>query len=379
MMPSALERCHWGGVAYTRPMRAYTQSRVPKWVPFIWLAYLTFFLWDPVTGHTSGLKWGATAAAIAVFLVLYFAFFFTRRPWPMICVAGIGLIGIVYAPFNGGAANFFIYAASMAPFALETEWAAALVIAVVVGVAALEAWLLHINNGFIFPATFLSTFIGAANIYFAQRNRHVEDLKRANAEIEQLTKVAERERIARDLHDVLGHTLSLITLKSELARKLMDRDPEQAKLEIRDVELTARQALADVRQAIGGYRSKGLAAEIKQAAATLETAGVRTDVRASQIELPAAKESVLALVLREAVTNVVRHAGASRCRVELGRVNGHCRLEVCDDGRGGFAVEGNGLRGMRERVESLGGSIERDVTQGTRLVVQLPVDERTRA
>jgi two-component system sensor histidine kinase DesK len=111
----------------------------------------------------------------------------------------------------------------------------------------------------------------------------------------------------------------------------------------------------------------------------LETAGVCADVRASQIELPAAKESVLALVLREAVTNVVRHAGASRCRVELGRVNGHCRLEVCDDGRGGLAVEGNGLRGMRERVESLGGSIERDVTQGTRLVVQLPVEETTRA
>jgi two-component system sensor histidine kinase DesK len=356
-------------------MRANVQSRVPRWVPFIWLAYLTFFLWDPMTGHTSGLKWSATLAGIAVFLVVYFAFFVTRKPWPMLCVAAIGLLGVVFAPFNGGAANFFIYAASMAPFALETEWAAALVIAGVVAVAALESWLLHITNGFIFPATFLSTFIGAANIYFAQKNRHVEELKRANAEIEQLTKVAERERIARDLHDVLGHTLSLITLKSELARKLMDRDPIQARNEIYDVELTARQALADVRQAIGGYRSKGLAAEIKQAAAMLETAGVRADVRSSQVELPAAKESVLALVLREAVTNVVRHARASHCRVEFGRVNGHCRLEICDDGRGGPAVEGNGLRGMRERVESLGGSLEHDMTRGTRLLIELPIEE----
>ena len=372
-MPLAPSDCHDAGVSYTRAMRAYVQSRVPRWVPFIWLAYLTFFLWDPMTGHTSGLKWTATIAGIAVFLVFYFAFFVTGKPWPMICVVGIGLLGVVYAPFNGGAANFFIYAASMVPFALETEWAAALAIAGVVIVAALEAWLLHITNGFIFPATFLSTFIGAANIYFAQKNRHVEELKQANAEIEQLTKLAERERIARDLHDVLGHTLSLITLKSELARKLIDRDPIQAGKEIRDVEQTARQALSDVRQAIGGYRSKGLAAEIKQATATLETAGVKADVRSLPMELPAAKESVLALVLREAVTNIVRHARASHCRVELRRVDGHCQLEITDDGRGGPVVEGNGLRGMRERVESLGGSLERDMSSGTRLIVQLPL------
>jgi len=363
------------GMSYTSPMRAYVQSRVPRWVPFIWLAYLTFFLWQPITQHASRAEWIATAATLVVFLFFYFAFFVTRRPWPLICVVCIGAIGVVYAPFNGGAANFFIYAASMAPFALDTEWAGALAIAGVVAVAALESWLLHITNGFIFPATFLSTFIGAANIYFAQKNRHVEELKRANAEIEQLTKVAERERIARDLHDVLGHTLSLITLKSELARKLIDRDPIQARNEIHDVELTARQALSDVRQAIGGYRSKGLAAEIKQAVATLETAGVRTDVRSTELDLPAAKESVLALVLREAVTNVVRHARASHCRVELGRVNGHCRLEICDDGRGGPAVEGNGLRGMRERVESLGGSLEHDMTRGTRLIIELPLEE----
>jgi two-component system, NarL family, sensor histidine kinase DesK len=83
--------------------------------------------------------------------------------------------------------------------------------------------------------------------------------------------------------------------------------------------------------------------------------------------------------LREAVTNVVRHARASHCRVEFARVNGHCRLEICDDGRGGPAVEGNGLRGMRERVESLGGSLEHDMTRGTRLVVQLPLEETASA
>src|SRR4030095_16662459 len=166
---------------------------------------------------------------------------------------------------------FFIYACSMAPFALETEVAAVVAIATLVSVAALEWWLLHVTNGFLFPATFLSTFIGAGNVYFAQRNRNIEKLRRANEEIEHLAKVAERERIARDLHDVLGHTLSLITLKSELAGKLIDRDPAQAKAEIRDVEQTARQALSEVRQAIGGYRSKGVTAKIREAQSTLGT------------------------------------------------------------------------------------------------------------
>jgi two-component system sensor histidine kinase DesK len=354
-------------------MPSRVQTRVPRWVPYIWLAYLFFFLWEPVMEHAGWRTWIATSAALCAFLFFYFSFFKSRKPWSLICLGGIMALGIIFAPFNGGAANFFIYAASMVPFALETEWAAALAIAGVVATALLETWLLHIQNGFVFPATFLSTFIGAANIYFAQRIRHIEQLRAAHAEVEQLAKVAERERIARDLHDVLGHTLSLITLKSELAGKLIDRDPAQAKLEIRDVEQTARQALAEVRQAIGGYRSKGLAAEMKQAQATLETAGVEAQVQFAAIELPATQESVLALALREAVTNVVRHAQARHCGVQFERVNGHWRLEIHDDGRGGRAMEGNGLRGMRERVEALGGILQRDSSRGTSLTIQFPV------
>jgi two-component system, NarL family, sensor histidine kinase DesK len=355
-------------------MSAFDQTKVPRWVPYIWLAYLIFFLWGPVTHHTNWQQWVATGAGLATFLFFYFTFFRTSLPWSLVCVGCIATLGIVYAPFNGGAANFFIYAASMVPFAVETELSAALIIAALVATAGLEGWLLHISNGFLFPAMFLSTFIGAGNIYFAQRTRHIQKLRTAHAEIEHLAKVAERERIARDLHDVLGHSLSVITLKSELAGKLIDRDPVQARAEIGDVEQTARQALADVRHAIGGYRSKGLSAEIKQAQATLEIAGVKAEVQSSPIDLPATQESVLALVLREAITNVVRHAQASHCRVQVERVNGHCRMEIHDDGCGGLAVEGNGLRGMRERVEALGGSLLRDTSRGTRLTIHLPVD-----
>ena len=197
----------------------------------------------------------------------------------------------------------------------------------------------------------------------------------ANDEIEHLAKVAERERIARDLHDVLGHTLSVITLKSELAGKLIDRDPARAGKEIREVEEISRQALSEVRDAIRGYRSQGLAAELAQAKSTLETAGVAVKCETAQVALPALQEGVLSMAVREAVTNVVRHAQARTCCLRLEQRNGSCRLEIEDDGRGGSQNEGNGLRGMRERVEMLGGTLTRDSQSGTRLTITVPLKE----
>src|SRR5580700_9927505 len=351
----------------------FQQRREPRWVPYIWLAYLIFFLWEPFTSHYTGQQWAWTGVGLVLFLFLYFTFFRSYKPWSLLCIAGIGLLGVVYAPFNSGAANFFIYSASMVPFAVETELSAALVIAAVVAVAGLEGWLLHLSHGFTFPAMFLSTFIGGGNIFFAQRTRHIEKLRRAHDEIEHLAKIAERERIARDLHDVLGHTLSLITLKSELARKLVDRDPERAKQEMQDVENTSRAALADVREAIRGYRTEGIFAELARARAALETAGVAVECDTDRVALSPAQESVLSLALREAVTNVVRHADASRCNVTLRRYETLCTLEIADDGCGANGPEGNGLRGMRERLEALGGSLRLLTSDGTRLIIDLPL------
>ena len=195
----------------------------------------------------------------------------------------------------------------------------------------------------------------------------------AKEEIEHLAKVAERERIARDLHDVLGHTLSVIILKSELAGKLIDRDPQRAKAEIADVERTSREALSEVRSTIRGYRAHNLDAELAQAKATLETAGVSVKTESAEIALTPAQESVVALIVREAVTNVVRHAQARNCSLRLAPLNGRCLLEVQDDGRGGSQDEGNGLRGMRERIEALGGTLKRETGGGTRLSIQFPL------
>jgi two-component system, NarL family, sensor histidine kinase DesK len=343
------------------------------WVRYLWLVYLVFFLMHPVFDHVSWKEWVATGLGLAAFLFLYFAFFRSSRPWNHLCLAGMVLMGIGFAPFNPGASAFFIYPSCFIPFAVGTELTAVELLAVVLAIIGVESWLLHLPAGFYLPAAFFSVFLGAGNIFFAQRNRSDEKLRMAKEEIERLAKIAERERIARDLHDVLGHTLSVIILKSELAGKLIDRDPKRAKAEIGDVEKTSRAALADVRNTIRGYRSHSLEAELKHAQAVLGAAGVTLQAQAEDVGLNPAQESVVALVVREAITNVVRHSRARHCLLKLAPVNGACRLEIQDDGCGGPSLEGSGLRGMRERVEALGGTLQRENGAGTRLIIHFPL------
>ncbi len=351
-------------------------ARDRKWIPLIWLPYFVFYLLQPALSHTSARIWLWDALGGAVFLFFFFGMFWSpKKSWSWCFLIGIVVLGLLLAPINGGAATFFIYAVAFCPFLAETEWGAVKVMALIVVSAAVETWVLGLSIWFLAYAGGFAAVIGAGNIFFAQRNRANYKLRIANEEIAHLAKVAERERIARDMHDILGHTLSVIILKSELVGKLIDIDPERAKNEIHDVEQTSRQALADVRTAIRGYRAQSLEAELKQAKATLETAGLQVTSEADEVSLSPAQESVVALIVREAVTNVVRHANAQKCSLRMQPLNGSCVLEIADDGRGATEVEGNGLRGMRERVEALGGTLAREVDSGTKLTIRFPLSE----
>ena len=354
---------------------------LPKNSEYTWalysVLYFGFFFLDPIESHAGARVWFFTLLATAVFLVLYFGLFWVSRRQALLHLAAMVLLGVAFAKYNGGATTFFIFAVACGPFIVDTEADGIKILLTVEVAAGLTWWAFHLSGWFLLFANALAFVIGASNIHFAQRNRTNKKLLRAQDEIEHLAKVAERERIARDLHDVLGHTLSVIILKSELAGKLMDRDPQRAGNEIREVEQISRQALSEVRDAIRGYRSHGLAAELAQAKSTLETAGVAVRCEAAKVALPVLHESVLSMAVREAVTNVVRHAHAHTCSLRLEQQDGSCRLEVADDGRGGFPGEGNGLRGMRERVEMLGGTLHRDSQAGTRITITLPLQEVT--
>jgi two-component system, NarL family, sensor histidine kinase DesK len=368
---SARDKCD-----FHRNISLSPHAKAQGWAPFIWLAYLSFFFIQPVFDHAGWKEWLLTALATVLFLGLYFGLFWLEKPRSLLHVAGMVLLGLVFAPINGGASTFFVFAAAFVPFCVQTERAAVGLMAGIVVLAAIEKQIFHLSGWFLFYGGGLSLVVGGSNIYFAQRNRALAKLRMANDEIEHLAKVAERERIARDLHDVLGHTLSVIALKSELAGKLIDHDPQRAGKEIAEVEQISRQALSDVRDAIRGYHSQGLVAELAQAKTTLETAGLTVQCdAATTVKLPAVQESVLSLAVREAVTNVLRHSQARTCRVRLEQQNGSCRLEIQDDGRGGENAEGNGLRGMRERVEMLGGTMHRGTEAGTTLTITLPLKE----
>jgi two-component system sensor histidine kinase DesK len=207
-------------------------------------------------------------------------------------------------------------------------------------------------------------------------------LREARATVAHLAANEERLRLARDLHDLLGHSLSLITLKSELAGRMLPGHPDKAAQQVADIEQVSRQALVDVREAVTGYRRARLTSELAGAQVALAAAGVAPELPAEPdlTGVPEESESALAWALREAVTNVVRHSGARRCTVELLRrqtLDGQVlELSVEDDGSGGPGsadAPGNGLTGLAERLEKAGGGLEAGRTRhGFRLVARVP-------
>jgi len=187
---------------------------------------------------------------------------------------------------------------------------------------------------------------------FMQNIATLERLRAAQEQIAELAAERERGRVARDVHDILGHSLTVITVKAELAGRLMDAGSPAARDEIAQIEQLSRGALADVRATVHGYRGVSISGELAAARAALESAGVAAELPGSTEQVPSERRELAGWVVREAVTNVVRHAGARVCRVMLdGR-----SIEVCDDGCGPSApaASGSGLAGLRERVETAG-------------------------
>jgi two-component system sensor histidine kinase DesK len=353
------------------------------WTPYVWLVYLGIFLAEPALRLRAGVLGAVEGAAVVagslLFLVVYFRGFWVRGRALLAVVATLCALGVALAPVTVGSAVFFTYGASFAGN-LDRPRTASWTIVGVAGLAVGTSWLVGVPPAYLAAAAGLPLMIGFVNVHHAEGRRATARLRLAHAQIEHLAAVAERERIARDLHDILGHTLSLVVLKAELAGKLVPRDPARALAEIRDVESVSRTALRDVREAIRGYRAS-LSDEIGRARALLQTAGIAAELDVAAPALAPAHEEVLALALREAVTNVTRHSGASACRVRLVAVGGDVVLRVDDDGAGRRAAEGAGLRGMRERVEAHGGSVVREASAdgGWSLTVRLPDAASARA
>lgn len=343
---------------------------------FFWLIYVMFVFMGPLMGRSSWVDWALAAGSIVIFLPLYFGYWAAlegRRRHALAYVVAIALLGFALLPVNTGSTTYLIYSVALVPFVLRPRLAMAYIaglgVAVVVAALGFPAPVRYWLGG---STGVMLVMIGGGNLFYAEHVRRSAQLWRAQQDVEDMATLAERERISRDLHDLLGHTLSVTALKSELAARLAETDPARAAAEIRDVERVSRDALSEVRAAVEGYRARGFAGELKNGAMALESAGVRLVAEIGQTKMPVRQESVIALALREALTNVVRHAGASTCHVTLRQDEGQVVLTVQDDGAGGTLREGHGLTGMRERVAALGGQVTLDGSRGTRLTVTLP-------
>ena len=350
-----------------------------------WLIFLGAPVQDLTSGHHTSAATVAGWAALAAFTGVYLTLVFRNMGRPfggrtvVLLVALLGALAVALCLTLGGAwIGLFVYVSVTCGAVLPQRpayWAIGL------NSLAMLLMILYTGSGD-WSLLLVVVLLGFAMTGVKQLVRTTVELRKARATVAQLAANEERLRLARDLHDLLGHSLSLITLKSELAGRMLPDHPDKAAQQVADIEQVSRQALVDVREAVTGYRRPRLNAELAGAQVALTAAQVIAEVPADPdlAGVPEESESALAWALREAVTNVVRHSGATRCTVEVlhrqtldGRV---LELSVEDNGSGGPAKgPGNGLTGLTERLEKAGGTLEAAGTKhGFRLVARVPAN-----
>ncbi|HTA64705.1 MAG TPA: sensor histidine kinase, partial [Xanthomonadaceae bacterium] len=316
------------------------------------LVWSLWFFGDLTYGPSPSVGWAVATAIGFPAMVVIWVLAMTRSSRHLVFYSlAMALLGYAIFKWNhSGGITCVVYACATLAFvgSVRTSLRS---MAAVLAIYVIEAISLQWPWGVIVSVVFMGFAIGGANLARRQNEAKDAEIRLSHDEVRKLAATAERERIGRDLHDLLGHTLSLIALKSELAGKLLARDPVAARREIADVERITRDALVQVRSAVSGMRAAGLVGEVASARLLLECAGVRFAYSGFEHELPPAQEACLALALREAATNIQRHARATSAMAELTADDGSIQLRVRDDGHGGISEHGNGLIGMRERVE----------------------------
>jgi two-component system sensor histidine kinase DesK len=354
----------------------------PSWLQYIWLIYV-IFVFSPALSSTNDRTWlWPTVVSVPLFLYLYLRLLrrFRDNVIPGRRALGvlwaIAALGYVLALFNDNANTYLIYCVAVAPFITHDLKRLLLLILAILGLYGLELLLIGMRP-IVYGITCVVSIAAAVSNYMLVENRRKNAMLRlSREEVHRLGRIAERERIGRDLHDLLGHTLSLIAIKSELAAKLMDRDRAAAAREVAEVTHIARDALRQVRTAVAGIRAAALEHEIDSAKTLLQTAGVSLSFEREGGMLPPEIETVLAMIIREAATNIQRHSSAENARIAVVTETGvGVLLSISDDGRGGITLRGNGLSGIQERVRSLGGTLEIESPrgEGTTLRVRLPL------
>jgi two-component system sensor histidine kinase DesK len=366
----------------------------------VWLIYLiqpVADLFDP-KHHYSALYQGVGVALVAAFCTVYVFLIETwheNRQRGRIGLAALaGLAVIITLAYGKGWASIFIYVSAATGFVIWDRRRALLGVAACTVAYIVLAEIVHTSSGDLWAELLPVALIGFAMIGFKMQMVLVHQLRQARGAVAKLAASEERLRLARDMHDLTGQSLSLITLKSELAAKRLSQLPaspeaDAVAVDLGDIGRVSRQTLQDIREAVSGYRRPTLAVEIITARTSLEAAGIALDddpalmTRSGTFDPDA--EAALAWCLREAATNVIRHSGAQHCRIRLTERRDELSLEISDDGRGlpqsangaaGAAPAGNGLHNMSERLSAAGGRFSAGPGRGGhgfKLVASVPL------
>lgn len=343
---------------------------------WVYLINLVFYIIPLFTVRFALWQHLSMAVALLLFLICYFWAYRSNRQnmhWPIL---GIVLVATLITPINPGSISMFAYAGFFIGYAYSL-YRFLLLMAVLVALLVLLQLVLTIHwNMFLMmgiPIILAVSLLGRAE-QAKQRHRLAE--RQSEDEIKQLATMVERERIARDLHDILGHTLSSIILKADLAEKLLARQHIAAgQQQLTELSQIARDALSQVRQSVSGYKHQGLTAEVTKLLSRLREAGFQAVLQGEIPQLDARRETALILALTELVTNVIRHSKGDSCSLSFLQQGNAITICLRDNGKITDIKEGNGINGLRERLAAIGASLTLQQYDGVTARIQLPLQE----
>lgn len=343
---------------------------------WVWLVFSLYYFVPVYYMPFSALAQALLVGVYCVFVSLYLLAITLKPRHVWKPILAIVLLALVITPYSPGSSTFFSYIGFLVGFTYRTKtWLiiTSLLVALIIA--------MHYQFNYPFPFFAFPALSGLATIGIVG---YIEKLRldarisqqKSHQEIEQLAVIAERERIARDLHDILGHTLSSIALKAELAEKLLTQEKhEQVKQHLSELHQIARNSLSLVRQTVSGYKHRGLSGEVMELCEKLRQNGFVVDLHGDIPQLTPRAETAIILALTELTTNILRHSNGNHCQIEFSQSSDKILVSMRDNGEVKALVPGNGLQGIQERLHALTGDLQSSIHKGCEFVISLPRDE----
>lgn len=346
------------------------------WLPYAWLAFLGFFIVGMFVPPVTGTRIFLNLATLAIFLVTFFRCYWIDHGKQLaIPISIIVILGVSASIINPGASVLFHYASFFAGRLGNLKHSVITITVILILIVA--SWYFGGHRlQYLFSGGLVSLALGIMGTQIYRSDMIQRQLNKSEAERKELAVIAERERIARDLHDIVGHALTVVSLKSQVAHKMVGSDPDQARNELDEISTIASDALSEVRKTINDYRLSGIQSAIDDAEQALKAAGIKANFQEIDIpqNLASEHEQALSMVLKETVTNVIRHSHATACEIVLHNNDEQIMMTVNDNGSGFESQDGNGLKGIRERISSVNGILKISNKNGTRIKVSIPTE-----